>query len=92
MELGELAGKVRRIMREESEAFEDIRMWHAPSECGKLVATLEARKIILLLAGAGHTPESFEYWLKKRTSDRWIYMNGLAGMESYRFLAERNLP
>jgi hypothetical protein len=92
MELGELAGRAQRIMREESEAFEDIRMWHSPSECGRLVAILEARKIVLLLAGAGHTPESFERAVIRRTSPLWAYQAGLTGMESYRVLAQKETP
>ena len=74
---GEIVGNIKRILREENEAYREISLFGAPSECGKDVHRLTEREIDEYLRFVGMNRRQFNNELRDRTSDRYAYFSGL---------------
>lgn len=73
--LSRMVSSLAAIYRGQEEAFEDMRAWHAPSECTRQI--IQYTKILKadLFAQEGMTEQEFFQALRARISNRWIYYN-----------------
>ena len=68
-----MCSAVRRLQISESEAWDDLAGYGAPSECGALVADSIERDYIETLSEFGFSPRSFIDELRERTTDKVVY-------------------
>ena len=71
--LSRLCSQVRRWQRSGCEAFEELRAFSAPSECGTLVAQGLDDDLEQIFKDAGVTPAEFVREVIERTSEKFLY-------------------
>jgi len=80
MELGQVAGRVLNALLDEDSAFEDMHLWCAPYECGRLISRRTDREIDKALKEAGMTRKEFVEAVVERTTPKYAYFSGLASI------------
>jgi hypothetical protein len=60
-----------------SQAFEEMHLYHAPSECGHDISNASSREIKKILTDAGYTPDEFIKEVEDRTTPKFAYDLGL---------------
>lgn len=73
--LSRLVTKLVEINRSEAEGYEDMRMWGAPSECGKIIASRADRERIAVCNEFDVTLEEAYTAIQRATSERWLYFS-----------------
>lgn len=66
-----IVSKIVRINRIENAGYDDILIWHAPSECLSIVADRAVKEIDAVLEEAGMTEEELVEAIKYRLGGRW---------------------
>ena len=72
---GVIVARVIQLHEEEDFGYEEIRQYHAPSECGDLVSKGVSDEIDSFLAEHGLTRKTYNGELEARVSGKWIYNN-----------------
>jgi hypothetical protein len=75
--LGMVAGRMLRLLMDEAECFEDMHLFHAPSECGVIIHAGAELNRALVLADAGLTAEEYNGLLALRCDGKQVYQLGL---------------
>jgi len=78
--LSRCASAIMREFRSSSEAYDEISIMHAPSECCGLVAGHERKAIKRILAQYSYTAQQFVDDLTERTSDKYVYFSGFGDL------------
>ena len=80
---GEVVGAIARIRRSESDGYEDMSMFGAPSECGAIIGAQARREELAILDSYGLTAKAYNEELRSRTNPKWAYFSGLSVEEPF---------
>jgi hypothetical protein len=70
-----IASRLIEIARSEQQSWEDLRAYHAPSECWTQVVRINESKKKTLLQLFDMDETEFLAAVRERTSERWVYYN-----------------
>lgn len=70
-----IASEISYINKSEHESYEDIRAYHAPSECYTLVSKQYHYLRQSVFEKYNMTEEQFDEAVRQRTSEKWIHFH-----------------